>query len=404
MINTLKRVFKKILNAPIRINKLINFNKFQNQINKSTVAQHNENIELTRMYSEGYLSQDLDNSLYEIGSRLNKECLNQFNLKFSNKKELRVLMHLPPPDYSPAGFSIFTNLKNAFEYMGVDCEFLNWDDETTTVLKEFQPSIFLSSDSEPYLQRINWRAIRQYKQEKKLQIGLTASIEAYGNSPLEARLELGRRNGVDFYYSFRSENYIKNRDGYMPFAHQGYRVICIEFSANPLIYVPVNGVPRDLPFVFLGSSNFDKFERYNSWFGPIISEVDGFINGPGWKHMDSKIPLELNKYLYARAKVGINLHLEEQIEWPCELNERTYVLAACGVPQLIDNPKLLGDRFSSNAFFSGSTPSEYRDLFHHIIKSPAEATLRAKLALEEVYAGHTTFHRIEKFISQLEFC
>lgn len=403
MINTLKRVLKRILDAPGRIIKLINFNKFQNIINKSTVTKHNKNIGLLRMYSEGYLPQGFDNSLYEIGSRLNKECLSQFNLKFSGEKGIRVLMHLPPPDYSPAGFSIFTNLKNAFEYMGVDCEFLNWNDEISTVLKEFQPTIFLSSDSESYLHRINWRAIRQYKQEKKLQVGLTASIEAYGNSPLEERLELGRRNGVDFYYSFRSQNYIKNRDGYMPYARQGYQVICIEFSANPLIYLPVNGAPRDLPFVFLGSSNLDKFERYSSWFGPIISKVDGFINGPGWKHMDSKIPLELNKYLYARAQVGLNLHLEEQIEWACELNERTYVLAACGVPQLIDNPKLLGDRFSSNAFFSGSSPEEYKDLFYYILESPAEATLRAKLALEEVYAQHTTFHRIEKFISELKF-
>ena len=117
--------------------------------------------------------------------------------------------------------------------------------------------------------------------------------------------------------------------------------------------------------------------------------------------MNSAIPMNLNRFIYARARVGINLHLDEQVIWANELNERTYTLAACGVPQLIDSPKLLGARFSEGAMFQANSAKEYLDLFHHILSSPDEAQAKATIALEEVYAKHTTFHRAEIFINQL---
>ena len=111
--------------------------------------------------------------------------------------------------------------------------------------------------------------------------------------------------------------------------------------------------------------------------------------------------MNLNKYILARAQVGINLHLEEQIDWACELNERTYVLAACGVPQLVDNPKLLSQRFSSSAFFVATNPKEYMELFQYLINNPNVAAERSQVALREVYERHTTFHRAEGLVLQI---
>ena len=206
---------------------------------------------------------------------------------------------------------------------------------------------------------------------------------------------------IDFYYNFGAPEYLKEREDFRRFFEEGYQIHSIEFGANPLLYFPVDGIDRDIPFVFLGSSNADKHKRYIEWFGQIFKEHPGFINGPGWKGMSSSIKMNLNRFIYARAKVGINLHVEDQVSWANELNERTYTLAACGVPQLIDNPKLLLDRFSEGAMFQASSPKEYLNLFHHILASPEEAQKRAILSLEEVYNKHTTFHRAEGFIKQL---
>jgi spore maturation protein CgeB len=47
------------------------------------------------------------------------------------------------------------------------------------------------------------------------------------------------------------------------------------------------------------------------------------------------------------------------------------------------------------------TPAEYAWLYRGILADPKAAEQRALLALEEVYARHTTFHRAEKLAAEL---
>jgi spore maturation protein CgeB len=110
---------------------------------------------------------------------------------------------------------------------------------------------------------------------------------------------------------------------------------------------------------------------------------------------------ERDRYIYARAKVGLKVHLPEQIDWACELNERTYQLAACGVPQLIDHPMLLNTIFGSNSFFIAETPAQYDELFDELMRNPSLGLEKALYAQREVFASHTTFHRAKSLIDQL---
>jgi spore maturation protein CgeB len=103
----------------------------------------------------------------------------------------------------------------------------------------------------------------------------------------------------------------------------------------------------------------------------------------------------------ARAKVALNLHIQNQIDWPSELNERTYNLAACGVPQLIDAPKLLFKRFQPDSFFVASSPAEYQKYFRFALNDPKEGQRRALQAQREVFEKHTIFHRAEAFIEAM---
>ena len=103
----------------------------------------------------------------------------------------------------------------------------------------------------------------------------------------------------------------------------------------------------------------------------------------------------------AKTKVGLNLHLDYQINTINQLNERTYMLAACGVPQLIDNPATLSKHFSEGCFFVANNPKEYALLFEKILTDPQEAQKRALKAQREVFANHTTFHRMDSFVREL---
>jgi len=95
------------------------------------------------------------------------------------------------------------------------------------------------------------------------------------------------------------------------------------------------------------------------------------------------------------------LHIDDSIDWASELNERTYILAACGVPQLIDNAKLLDGRFSKQAIFKAKNPHVYANMFEYMLNNKDECQKRAIKAMEEVFDKHTTFHRAEGFILEL---
>jgi hypothetical protein len=335
------------------------------------------------------------------GNELRQTVLKSFCNKYQTLEGTRILIHVPSKEISPGGYSLFTNLMESIKYLGIPCEELDWEESVQWKLTSFKPTILLSSDNAAYIDRIDWPAIQRYRASHPLQVGLTASIAAYGNTPLRHRLRWAKEQRIDFYYSFRSLQYLHTRQDYKPYFLEGYPIYTVEFGANPLHYYPVDGVTRDLPYVFLASSNPDKQKRYASWLKSIVTKYPGFIDGPGWTRLKRSAPTFAHRYLYSRAKVGINLHIDDSINWASELNERTYILAACGVPQLIDHPKLLSHRFSIDSMYIANTPKEYDELFHFIVNEDTNHEVITIKALEEVYERHTTFHRAESFIKQL---
>jgi hypothetical protein len=260
--------------------------------------------------------------------------------------------------------------------------------------------VLLTVDHAGYLSQIDWDAVREYRDSEQLRVGLQAWLEEYGNTPLAQRLEWAKHNAIDFYYSHKSAQYVAERYGEI--RANGYAIFQLEFGANPLVYYPVAGINRDLNFIFLGSTNPDKWERYYSYFGPILRDYSGYIDGPWWQSISRFGTADTHRYLCAKARVALNLHIPNQINWPSELNERTYNLAACGVPQLIDSPKLLAERFQPDSFFVADTPSQYETTFSAIIDDPSEAERRALQGQREVFAGHTIFHRVMDFVNALE--
>jgi Glycosyl transferases group 1 len=336
--------------------------------------------------------------LVQQGALLKKEVENFFFNICKNKYKERILIQVPNPVYSPAGYSLFTSLVESLIFIGVPTEMLGWDDNTAEILNAFKPTVLLSSDHENYLNQINWNEVDDYRSRMELKIGLTASIEEYVNTPLKGRLAWAQHHRIDFYYSFRDANYIGSRSAYKPFFDAGYKILNVPFGANILHYFPVAGFERDLNYVLMAT----RKSEHMSYLKNLVHCGPGFIDGPGWRHVKNfKFNRQRDRFIYARAKLGLNVHLPEQLEWACEVNERTYQLAACGVPQLVDHPLLLTKVFSTDALFIGNSEREYTELFHYILAHPREAEKRAMKAQVEVFGQHTTFHRANALIAQL---
>ena len=385
------------------------FRKFEEAIHPDTWTNHDRILAWAEQLASGHSASQAmglipggaDDPVVQLGSELRQNALEHFRGKLASSCPPRVLIHVPDAHYSPGGFSLFNNLRQALEFIGVPAKDLPFSCDIREYLDDFQPAVLLTSDHESYISRIDWSAIARYRRAKPLHVGLTASLQEYGNTPLPGRLEWARRHGVDFYYSFRAPEYLATRREYRPFYEDGFRILSIEFGANVLQYYPVSRVQRDLDYVFLASRNPDKWPRYFAYLTGLLRQHPGFLDGPGWSRISRWAPQSTHRYLYARARVGLNLHIADSVDWPSELNERTYILAASGVPQLVDKAKLLPERFSSRAFFVANSPREYAEMFEAMLADESEARSRAMVALREVYERHTIFHRAESLVQQL---
>ncbi len=403
---------QRIRKAMSRVGKLISallsrrpvassFDAWQAIIRTSTVRQHDAILNWALAQSkiaDDNLFHDCSDPIVILGQKLRRENSVRFRDELCAwGGRLRILVHVPDLTSSPGGYSAFSNLVSGLKFLGIPASPLKWKDSTRESLEVFSPSCLITSDHTSYLERIDWKAIDEWRERHGLLIGLTASLQEYGNTPLDERLTWARNNGVDFYYSFRTPEYVNGRKEYGEFRSAGYPIFSVEFGANPAHYFPVPRKARDLDYVFLASSNPDKQIRYTQFLTRIFQRHTGFIDGPGWRNVNRFAPPESHRFLYSRARVGINLHISDSVKWPCELNERTYILAACGIPQVVDNALLLPNRFSEGALYIARNPEEYYDSFVSILEDPGAAERRAMKALEQVYRYHTTYQRAEGF-------
>ena len=314
----------------------------------------------------------------------------------------RVLLHLPPPEVALAWSSNVRNILDGLRYLGIEADVLAWDSSIEESLERFHPNILMTIWHRDYLERIDWELIRRYRKRSPLLIGVNApEEELYGSEIVDDLLRWSSSTRVSFFFKDRPKTYVQG--SYPRLWAAGYEVISLDYGANPLLYHPVQGVAVDLDYVFLGSLHRDKWSRYLSHFSPILSRHAGFLLGPGWPTgPQTTLPSETHRFIYARAAVGLNLHHGAQLSTPVDMNERTYNLAAAGVPQVVDSPMLMKERFSDEAFFCANSAGEFQELFELALKDRREATRRASLAHEEVLKNHTMFHRLAEFLVDLE--
>lgn len=383
---------------------------FEQKINPSTwknrenvLAWAEECLRKKDDYENPELYAKSNDPIVRQGYELKKKTEESFRNKLLHIPNIRILIHIPDPIRSPAGYSLFINFTEAFKFIGIPVQTLQWSDSTKQILDKFRPTILLSSDHYTWLEKIDWNSIEKYRQSNELRIGLTASLEEYGNTPLSERLEWAKKHHINFYYSFRDSEYVYTRKEYQQFFDKGYKIFFLPFGVNITRYYPIPNITKDIDYIFLASINSSKALRYLQNMLAIVSKYSGIIDGPGWQKITNfKFNRNRDRYLYARSKVGLNIHLQEQADWACEVNERTFMLAACGVPQIIDNAKLLPKLFSENALFIAENPEEYSKYFEMIIKNPKIGAERALIAQNEVFERHTTFHRAEDFVKQLQ--
>ncbi len=366
---------------------------FQRKINPETIKNHDT---LLNWAKDNYRGKIHNEALSENIDIIN---LKHKYLNYFQHKKLVFFIQLPASAESPGNSSLFGNLIETIQYMGIQVFPFRKFKDLENLFAHQVPNLILADDYTMYMKDWDWEKLRNLRKMHAFSIGLTATGSSNINTPLRVRLLLAKKSGVDFYYSFRKQAYLNYHEDYKLYHDFNYPIVSVPFGANILKFKPIkSNLEKDLDYIFIGSCNEAEYIKH---FSDIFKNYYGFIGGPRWAHSEW-IDSRLHSWLYARAKVGLNIHGPGgQKQWNFEVNERTYNLAAVGIPQIVDNPPFLHSIFGPDEIFVAGSPREYNSLFGYILKNPNIASDYANKAQKSVLLSHTTFHRIENFINEI---
>lgn len=393
--NVLHHVRRRALNARLKAAAW----RFRRSVPEHVWSEHAAWLATCRSLARFPLPEEAAGDAVFVRSQtLRREALSHFRGRYEGRGGLRVLLHVPPARESMGGFSLFSNWLEGLSHLGIEAEAAPTGVPVMEEIERFRPTVFLTSDYESYLRWIDWGKLRKYRERHPFALVLVASAEHDGNTPEGPRLKAARERNVSFYVSFREPEYIEEH--LRPWTAAGYDVLSVPFSANPIrqYHVPVAEPPLD--YVFLASINPVKAPRYLEYLTPVIQGRRGVINGPGWGHDERVLGREYHPHIYGLGAIGLNVHIPISLNMMSEVNERTFILAVCGIFQLCDAPRALRRFFPEAAVPSASSASEYAEQFAFYL-GDAKARERARLAsLEAVYVGHTIFHRMVLFVER----
>ncbi|MDX2195729.1 MAG: glycosyltransferase [Cytophagales bacterium] len=327
--------------------------------------------------------------------------INSFKDIYKNKIGTSIAFLIPSPQKSPGGYSLIKNITEALNHIGVCAIYIPINQEVNIKLNEYKPKILFAFDFDDVVQMIDWNILKI----NNTKIGIAAYIDEYKYvSALKQRQKYTDSIGIDYYYSFKDITYIHQHKGYEPIISKKLPIISFPFGANPLHYYPLER-PKIKDFIFIGSTNRDKWERYQKWFAPIYCHwANGVLYGPNWDFCtDFEFNAQIERNAYAGTKVGLNLHLENQISYASELNERTYQLALCKIPQLMDNPMLLKYHYPGGGVYSAKNEEEYTQILRHILTNENECIMNAEIAYNHTLNHHTSMHRAVQLIKDLQY-
>ena len=132
---------------------------------------------------------------------------------------------------------------------------------------------------------------------------------------------------------------------------------------------------------------------------PIINKYRGILRGTNWNDNIPELDPKNNGFFYNRAKINLNYHLQSQKQYENEINERTFVICACGGFQLVDNPKILDKFYNGHEIAIANDEKEYLEKFIYYLNNPKERYDMTYRALIKTYDNNCSlFHRMVEIL------
>lgn len=328
------------------------------------------------------------------GLKLRNSLLDEYKDKYLHKK-LKILMLSPSHG---AWKYTFHNWMNILSHMGVQVTLIDKVDGSTNYDGN---EIFITIANTDFIQKYSINPSIQ-KISKKIGIATKENFFDSTNSynDLLALEFISQDSTFQFLIASFTEPHIKNT--FSLWLEKGVVIHSIPFGFNPLIHYPEN-IKQDIDYFFVGHNSYVKVEETRKYIEPIFSNYrGGILGGTGWGREVQEILPQDVRYYYNRAKINLNYHIEIQKKYECEVNERTYIICACGGFQLIDNPKYLQRIYTRKDMAIAEDEKQYLELFEHYLHNSKE---RLEIAFNGLYTTYenksSLLHRMDKLLGFL---
>lgn len=377
----------------------INSHSYMNIVKEKNkeIKRMTESLEVikkkTKYKSATHRIKELKREIVNEGQNLRNKLIERYQQCYL-QKNFRVLIY--SPDNGAWKYS-FISWKNAMESMGIKADIIyainpcadygNYNILITIGMKFFIENLYKNPTLFNIRNRIGIAGKDRFSDQDT-------------NNDLWALEEIKNNKTFQFLLSsFHSETI---KQIYLSWLQQGITIHSNMFSFNPLIHFPENA-EYAFDYFFVGHNSYLKVNETKSFLFPILQKYTGFLGGTGWGEAIKEVdPLTIRKY-YNKSKININFHLDIQKQYNYEVNERTYIICACGGFQLVDNPQYLKQIYSEKEVAIAENPEEYLEMFEYYLHHEYQRLNFTYNGLIRTYQNNCSiFHRLESMLSYLE--
>lgn len=318
------------------------------------------------------------NRLMIENHKLRDSVLAKYKNRYSGSGR-RILLHRPS---NGALKYLMDSWAQVLNYSGIETRVLDWGEKTAPCFEEFRPDVFVTVADPAYMAQLDNDFIKRYRRREKLTIAHISTFE-HEYPPFDLLL------------TFHLD---PSRDPRM--AANPHPLVSLPFGINPLLHYMRPG--RDIwDYFFVGTNSPRKIERTKDYLLPIVQRYRGILAGTKWNIGIGELPIRDAAELYSYATIYPNYSTPRHMTEFNEVNERTFIIPACGGFELMDSPAALSELFDDDELAAADSPEQYLDMFEYYLHNPDKRLPVIERGMRRVYRDHTLFGVLDRLLGQL---
>ena len=303
----------------------------------------------------------------------------------------KVLIHTPPS----GGFRYYAeNLYCAFKLLGFETRHLRFSERAEECIRRFRPDLFITASAPSFLSTLPLPLLADLAFQGKMVRLVWAETFKPLDSIHEMNQECGRlvQQGLVGDVFFAPVHSSAVREEYAEWDALGHPVHSIPMAANPAVHFPRNAsVKYDIGFI--GTNSPTKRKETQTYLMPLLERYSAMLCGDHWGQGIPPVPQNQAAGVYARVRICPNFHHDFQKGRQLQLNERTFVIPACGGFEIMDESPILREYFSPEEMVQARSPEEWLPLHQEWLRRDGERMEISARAHQRILREHTYFER-----------